>query len=286
MPRSSFWHAFANMESISRCEPLVLERGEGVTVWDTSGRRYLDAVAGLWNCNVGHGRQEIADAARDQLGKLASFSTFGDYSNGPSEELAARLTALAPMPDASVFLTSGGSDSVDTAIKMVRRYWSALGQPERRTVVSREAAYHGMHFGGTGLAGIEPNRAGYGDLVPDTARIPWDSADALEKTIESLGAQNVAAFICEPVLGAGGILLLPEGYLREVARICRASGVLLVLDEVITGFGQIGDWFAAHRFGVEPDLVLCAKGLTSGYLPMGAVLSLCQPDQVLAIMRV
>jgi adenosylmethionine-8-amino-7-oxononanoate aminotransferase len=261
------------MQSISRNGPLVLERGEGITVWDSSGRRYVDAAAGLWNCNVGHGRQEIADAVQDQIGRLASFSTFGDYSNAPSEELATRLAAVAPMSDASVFLTSGGSDSVDTAIKMVRRYWSAVGQPERRTVVSRESAYHGMHFGGTGLAGIEPNRAGYGDLVPDTARIPWDSAEALEKTIESLGAQNVAAFVCEPVIGAGGILLPSEGYFREVARICRDSGVLLVLDEVITGFGRVGEWFAAQRFGVEPDLVLCAKGLTSGYLPMGAVLA-------------
>jgi putrescine aminotransferase len=273
MPRSSFWHSFADMQSISRNGPLVLERGEGITVWDSSGRRYVDAAAGLWNCNVGHGRQEIADAVQDQIGRLASFSTFGDYSNAPSEELATRLAAVAPMSDASVFLTSGGSDSVDTAIKMVRRYWSAVGQPERRTVVSRESAYHGMHFGGTGLAGIEPNRAGYGDLVPDTARIPWDSAEALEKTIESLGAQNVAAFVCEPVIGAGGILLPPEGYFREIARICRDSGVLLVLDEVITGFGRVGEWFAAQRFGVEPDLVLCAKGLTSGYLPMGAVLA-------------
>src|SRR6185312_2289297 len=188
-------------------------------------------------------------------------------------ELAERLTALAPMPNAKAFLTSGGSDSVDTAVKIVRRYWSALGQPERRTVVSRESAYHGMHLGGTGLAGIEPNRAGYGELVPDTTRVPRDSAEALAKTIESLGEQHVAAFICEPVIGAGGILLPPPDYLTEVARICRDTGVLLVLDEVITGFGRVGEWFAAQRFGVEPDLVLCAKGITSGYLPMGAVLA-------------
>jgi adenosylmethionine-8-amino-7-oxononanoate aminotransferase len=130
-----------------------------------------------------------------------------------------------------------------------------------------------MHLGGTGLAGIEPNRAGYGELVPDTTRVPWDSAEALAKTIESLGEQHVAAFICEPVIGAGGILVPPPEYLGEVARICRDTGVLLVLDEVITGFGRLGEWFAAQRFGIEPDLVLCAKGITSGYLPMGAVLA-------------
>ncbi|MCO1656201.1 aminotransferase family protein [Pseudonocardia humida] len=273
MATSSFWHSFADMQAITRDGPLVLERGEGVHVWDTTGRRYVDAAAGLWNCNVGHGRTEIGEAVARQVGRLASFSTFGDYSNPPAEELAERLAALAPFPAARAFLTSGGSDSVDTAVKLVRRYWSALGQPERRTVVSRESAYHGMHLGGTGLAGIEPNRAGYGELVPDTTRVPWDSAEALAKTIESLGEQHVAAFICEPVIGAGGILIPPPDYLAEVARICRETGVLLVLDEVITGFGRVGEWFAAHRFGVEPDLVLCAKGITSGYLPMGAVLA-------------
>ncbi len=272
MPGSRFWHSFADMAAITRDGPLVLERGQGVHVWDSTGRRYLDAAAGLWNCNIGHGRTEIADAVATQIGRLASFSTFGDYSNPPAEELADRLAALAPTPSATVFLTSGGSDSVDTAVKLVRRYWTAVGQPERRTVVSRESAYHGMHVGGTGLAGIEPNRAGYGELVPDTTRVPWDSAEALAKTIESLGEQHVAAFVCEPVIGAGGILPPPPDYLSEVARICRETGVLLVLDEVITGFGRLGEWFAAHRYGVEPDLVLCAKGITSGYLPMGAVL--------------
>jgi adenosylmethionine-8-amino-7-oxononanoate aminotransferase len=272
MARSNFWHSFADMQAVNRNGPLVLTRGEGVHVWDADGRRYLDAAAGLWNCNVGHGRAEIGEAVARQIGELASFSTFGDYSNPRAEELADRLVALAPFADAA-FLTSGGSDSVDTAVKIVRRYWSALGQPERRTVISRESAYHGMHYGGTGLAGIEPNRAGYGDLVPDTARVPWDSAEALAKTVESLGEQHVAAFICEPVIGAGGILLPPQDYLTEVARICRETGVLLVLDEVITGFGRVGEWFAAQRFGVTPDLVLCAKGITSGYLPMGAVLA-------------
>lgn len=272
MARSAFWHSFADMQAVDRDGPLIIERGEGVHVWDAAGRRYLDAAAGLWNCNVGHGRAEIGEAVARQIGSLASFSTFGDYSNPRAEELADRLIELAPFASAA-FLTSGGSDSVDTVVKLVRRYWSAVGQPQRRTVISRESAYHGMHYGGTGLAGIEPNRAGYGELVPDTARIPWDSAEALAKTIESLGEQHVAAFICEPVIGAGGILLPPADYLTEVARICRETGVLLVLDEVITGFGRVGSWFAAQRYDVAPDLVLCAKGITSGYLPMGAVLA-------------
>lgn len=273
MTRSSFWHPFADQRAIDRDGPLVLVRGEGVHVWDAAGRRYLDAAAGLWNCNVGHGRREIGDAVARQTGELAAYSTFGDYSNPPSEELAARLAALAPVDSASVFLTSGGSDSVDTAVKLVRRYWSAVGEPQRHTVISRELAYHGMHLGGTGLAGIEPNRTGYGELLPDVGRVPWDSAEALAKTIESFGEQHVAAFVCEPVIGAGGIYFPPAGYLAEVARICRETGVLLVLDEVITGFGRVGEWFAAQRYGVQPDVVLCAKGLTSGYFPMGAVLA-------------
>ena len=273
MPRSSFWHSFADMQAVTRDGPLVLERGEGVHVWDTTGRRYLDAAAGLWNCNVGHGRAEIGEAVARQVAQLATYSTFGDYSNTRAEELAERVAALAPIPDAAVFLTSGGSDAVDSAVKLVRRYWSALGHPERRTVISRESSYHGMHLGGTGLAGIEPNRAGYGELVPDITRVPWDSAEALAKTIESLGEQHVAAFICEPVIGAGGVLIPPPDYLPEVARICRDTGVLLILDEVITGFGRLGEWFAGQRYGVEPDIMLCAKGITSGYLPMGAMLA-------------
>jgi adenosylmethionine-8-amino-7-oxononanoate aminotransferase len=174
------------------------------------------------------------------------------------------------MPDAKVFFTSGGSDAVDTAVKIVRRYWALVGQPARTTIITRERSYHGMHMAGTALAGIAANRDGYGPLDAGVANVPWDDAEALGAAIDELGAGHVAAFFCEPVIGAGGVYPAPEGYLARVREICRERGVLFVADEVITGYGRTGRMFASE--GLEPDLVLTAKGLTSGYLPMGAVL--------------
>lgn len=268
-----FWHSFSDLTAIDIGGELVIERGEGVHVWDESGRRYLDATAALWYCNVGYGRAEIADAAAAQMKTLSAYSTFGDLSNRPAMELAERVSALSPVPDSMVFLTSGGSDSIDTATKMARRYWQLRGQAERTLFINREGAYHGMHLGGTSLAGIDANAAGYGELVTDVIRVPWDSAEGLLSAIDGAGPERVAAFFCEPVIGAGGVFAPPEGYLREVREACRQSGVLFVADEVITGFGRLGAWFASGRFDLEPDLITCAKGLTSGYLPMGAVIA-------------
>ncbi len=267
-----FWHAFADMAAVCASGELVLERGEGSHIWDASGRRYLDATAGLWFCNVGYGRAEIADAAAAQMRALATYSTFSDLSNRPASELAERVSAMAPMADAKVFLTSGGSDSIDTATKIARRYWQLTGRPERTALIRRERAYHGMHTAGTSLAGIPANAAGYGTLLHDVVEVPWDDAEALRETIERLGPERVAAFFCEPVIGAGGVLPPPEGYLAKVRQVCRDAGVLFVADEVITGFARCGDWFASGRFELEPDLLTCAKGITSGYLPLGAVL--------------
>ena len=267
-----FWHPFADMAAVGASGPLVLERGEGVRLWDEAGRRYLDATAGLWFANVGYGRREIADAVAAQMALLPAYSTFGDLSNRPAEELAERVSALAPIPGSKMFMTSGGSDSVDTAAKMVRRYWQLRGHPERTVLIKRDRAYHGMHTAGTSLAGIPANITGYGSLLGDIAQVPWDDSDALRQTIGLLGADHVAGFFCEPVMGAGGVFPPPEGYLREARQICRDAGVLFVADEVITGFGRCGDWFASSRFSLEPDLLTCAKGITSGYLPMGAVL--------------
>jgi len=268
-----FWHSFADMSAIQANGELVLDRGEGVHVWDEDGRRYLDATAGLWYCNVGYGRGEIADAAAAQLRKLSAYSTFGDVSNRPAIELAERVADLSPDPDSKVFFTSGGSDSIDTAAKMARRYWQLLGQTDRTTFITRENAYHGMHVAGTSLAGIAPNAAGYGTLVADVAKVPWDSPEALREAIDAATPERVAAFFCEPVIGAGGVLAPPEGYLERVRSICREAGVLFVADEVITGFGRTGDWFASNRWELQPDLITCAKGITSGYLPMGAVIA-------------
>ena len=270
---TAFWHAFADMHAVGTVGELVVDRGEGVHVWDEDGRRYLDATAALWYCNVGYGRDEIADAVQAQLRRLPAYSTFGELSNRPAIELAERVSALAPVMDSRVFLTSGGSDSIETATKMARRYWQLLGQTERTLLITREHAYHGMHVAGTSLAGIQANATGHGPLVGDVAKVAWDSPSALRDAIAAAGPERVAAFFCEPVIGAGGVFAPPEGYLAQVRAICRESGVLFVADEVITGFGRAGDWFASSRWNLEPDIVTCAKGITSGYLPMGAVIA-------------
>jgi putrescine aminotransferase len=270
MPQSSsFWHPFADMSTVAGHE-LVIESGRGCYVTATDGREYLDVTAGLWYCNVGHGRREIGEAVMRQMSQLAAYSNFGDLATRPTLELADRLAALAPMADAKVFFTSGGSDAVDTAVKFVRRYWSLLGQPQRTGIIHRTRSYHGMHLAGTSLAGIPANREGYGPLDAETSAVAWDDAEALAARIDERGAENVAAFFCEPVIGAGGVYPPPAGYLESVRAVCRERGVLFVADEVITGYGRTGVMFASQ--GLAPDLVLTAKGLTSGYLPMGAVL--------------
>jgi adenosylmethionine-8-amino-7-oxononanoate aminotransferase len=270
---TTFWHPFADMAALASGGELTLVRGEGSHVWDANGARYLDATAGLWFANVGHGRTEIADAAAEQMRRLAAYHTFGDLTNEPTATLTDRVSAMAPMPDAKVFLTSGGSDSIDTATKMVRRFWSLTGQPERTVLIRREHAYHGMHAAGTSLAGIRANADGYGPLLHEVVEVPWDDADALYETIDQLGRGRVAGFFCEPVMGAGGVFPPPPGYLEKARGICRDLGVLFIADEVITGFGRCGAWFASERFGLEPDLITCAKGITSGYLPLGAVIA-------------
>ena len=268
-----FWHPFADMSAVLSGGALTLVRGEGSYVFDESGRRYLDATASLWYCNVGWGRREIAEAAAAQMAALPAYSTFGDLTNRPAEALADRVAAIAPVAGSKVFFTSGGSDSIDTAAKMVRRYWQLRDQPDRVVLIRRTKAYHGMHTGGTSLAGIPANAAGHGALIEDVLEVPWDDAGALRAAIEEAGSDRVAAFFCEPVIGAGGVFPPGEGYLAEARGICRDTGVLFVADEVITGFGRCGDWFASTRFGLEPDIVTCAKGITSGYLPMGAVIA-------------
>jgi len=269
---SRFWHPFANMGAV-RSDELVIERGEDVWVWDEDGRRYLDATASLWYANVGHGRPEIARAIAEQLGKIEAYSSFGDLASRPALELCERLAAVAPMDDARVFLGSGGGDGVETAGKLARRYFHAIGQPERVHVIGRTHAYHGMWAYGTSIGGIESNRSGYGEIVRDTSEVAWDSVDALRAEIERVGPERVAAFFAEPVIGAGGVYPPPPGYLEGAAEVCREAGVLFVADCVITGFGRIGEWFGPERFGVEPDLVVFAKGVTSGYLPLGGVIA-------------
>jgi adenosylmethionine-8-amino-7-oxononanoate aminotransferase len=267
------WHPFADMATVPGRE-IVLTRGEGVHVFDERGRRYLDATASLWYSNVGFGRVELAEVAARQLRTLHAYSTFDVYANRPALDLAERLSDICPIDDSVVFLTSGGSDSIDTAGKLVGRYWQLRGQPQRTAIVARSESYHGMHVLGTSLAGIELNATGWGPLVPDVLHVPHGDSAALAELLEREG-ERIAAFIGEPIIGAGGVIPPPGGYWAEVQRLCRAHDVLLIADEVVTGFGRTGPWFACERYGIEPDLVTGAKGITSGYLPLGVVL--CGP---------
>ena len=267
---SRFWHPFSNMNAVREHE-VVFVRGRGCEIEDRDGRVYLDATAALWYCNVGYGRSEIARRIGEQAAELSSCTCFDVYASDRTLELADRLAAMAPVDDAVVFLTSGGSDSIDTAAKVAVRYWYQLGRPEKTVVISRESSYHGMHAYGTSIGGIAANREHYGGLSGGTAVVPAMDAAALATTIDRLGADRVAAFFAEPIIGAGGVVPPPEGYLREVAEICRDRDVLFVADEVISGFGRSGQLFACERYGIRPDALVLAKGITSGYLPLGAV---------------
>jgi putrescine---pyruvate transaminase len=263
------WHPFADMGSVRHGE-LVIERGEDVWVWDTDARRYLDATASLWYSAVGHGRPEIAAAVAEQMGRLEAYSAFGDLSNQPARELASTLTDLAPMPS-RVFLTSGGGEAIDTAAKLAVRYWYELGQTQRTTLISRTAGYHGTNGFGTALAGIPANRHGFGPQV-HTIQVPHDSLEALEAAIEEAGADHIAAVFVEPVIGAGGLYPPVPGYIEGLASLCERTGVLMIVDSVICGFGRLGTWFGIDRWSVQPDMITFAKGVTSGYLPLGGVI--------------
>jgi putrescine aminotransferase len=268
-PDTRLWHPFADMGKVRHAE-LVIDRGEDVWVWDTEGNRYLDATASLWYANVGHGRPEIAEAVARQMGRLETYSAFGDFATPPARELAETLADLAPMPS-RVFFGSGGGDAIETAAKLARRYWFELGEPDRTLLISRTAGYHGTHGFGTALAGIPPNRVGFGPQV-ETLQVPHDSLEALENAIEGECAERVAAVFVEPVIGAGGVYPPMPGYIEGLAALCERTGVLLVIDSVICAFGRLGTWFGIERWGVKPDLITFAKGVTSGYLPLGGVL--------------
>ena len=269
---SAFWHPFADMHVVQD-SPFVVDRAEGVWVFDEAGNRYLDAAASLWYSNIGHGRTEVVERIHDQLQKLAAFHCFIDYATRPPIELAERIAAVSPDPGSKVFFGSGGSDAVDTAAKLARRYFAAIGQPERTVFIAREWAYHGMHTYGTSLGGMEPNRLGYGDMVADIVFVPHDDAEAVEKAIDHAGPERIAGIFVEAVIGAGGIRPVPASYLTRVRQAVRDAGGLYVSDEVITGFGRVGDWFAANRFDLQPDLITFAKGVTCGYMPLGGVVA-------------
>jgi adenosylmethionine-8-amino-7-oxononanoate aminotransferase len=268
---NALWHPFADMGSVET-EKMVIARAEGAWVWDDGGRRYLDATAALWYANLGHGRPEIADAVERQLRTMDAYSTFGDFANEPALQLADRLSALAPTPGSKVFLGSGGGDAIDTAAKLARAYFVQRGEPDRVHLIGRTHGYHGTHGVGTAVAGIPANRAGFGTFAPDASIVPFDDAAALDEEIERVGAGRVAAFFCEPVIGAGGVHLPPPGYIEAVAEVCARHGVLFIADCVISAFGRLGTWFGIDRWPVQPDMITFAKGVTGGTMPVGGVI--------------
>jgi putrescine aminotransferase len=269
----------------NRC---VLVRGEGCRLWDADGTEYLDATGGLWLSQVGHGREELAEAAAEQIRRLEYFTSFWEFSNDQAIELAEKLAELAPGNQKRSFFTSGGSESNETAIKIVRVYHRRRGEPERTWILSRRWAYHGVGYGSGSATGIPDYRDGIGPLLPHfehlTPAYPYraelfDGQDPtdfliaeLEATIARIGAGKIAAMIGEPVMGAGGLIVPPDDYWPRVREVLKRHGILLIADEVVTGFGRTGTWFASGEMGMDADIVVMAKGITSGYVPLGAVL--------------
>jgi adenosylmethionine-8-amino-7-oxononanoate aminotransferase len=264
----SFLHPFAKP---ARPAFVPVVRGEGALLWTADGTELIDAMASLWYCNIGHGRGEIADAVAAQMRTLEAYSCFEPFSNPPADELASRLAKLSPIPSSRVFLCGSGSEAVDTSIKLARLAHALAGQPQRTVVISRQRGYHGTNLGGTSAQGIEPNRQGWGPLVPDIVQVPADDVEALSVLMADRGGE-IAAVLVEPIQGAGGVFPPPPGYLAEARALCDRHGALLVFDEVITGFGRLGTWFAAEAFDVVPDMITFAKAVTSGYQQVGGVI--------------
>ena len=282
-------HPFSDAHSLNQLGSRVVMRGEGVRIWDSEGQCIIDGMAGLWCVNLGYGRKELAEAAYQQMLELPFYNTFFKTTHPPVIELSTLLAELTPPQFNHVFLTNSGSESNDTVIRMARHFWAAQGQPQKKTLISRINAYHGSTIGGASLGGMSYMHA-QGDLpIPGIVHIEqpyWyvnggelspeeyglKAARALEAKILELGAENVAAFIGEPIQGAGGVIIPPSTYWPEIQRICREHDILLISDEVICGFGRTGRWFGCEYFGFAPDLMPIAKGLSSGYQPIGGVM--------------
>ena len=250
---------------------VEIVRGEGSLVFDSNGREYVDGMANLWLCQVGHGRTEIIDAVTAQMHQMEAYNTFAPFTNGPAARVAEMIAERSPHPDGRVFLGCSGSEAVDTALKIARQVQQRRGQEGRQVIVKRTNGYHGTNFGGTSAQGIAPNREGWGDLVPHFVEVPHDDLEAAASVFADQG-DRIAAVLTEPVQGAGGVFPPVDGYLEGLRRLCDDNGALLIFDEVICGFGRIGEWFGAQAFGVTPDLITFAKGVTSGYLPLSGVI--------------
>ena len=247
---------------------IRIVRGKDALVFDDQGNQYIDGMGALWYCNIGHGRPEIGDAVAKQMSTLANYHCFEPFTSEPAEQLAERIKALAPVDNARVFLTSSGSEAVDSAMKLARISHVQAGRPERTLIVSRSRGYHGVTYGGLSAQGLPLNQAGFGPLLTDIINVPADDDEAMATVFVEHGEQ-IAAVITEPVQGAGGVYPPTDGYLATLRRLCDKHGAFLIFDEVICGFGRLGRWFGADYFGVRPDLMTFAKGVSSGYIPMG-----------------
>ncbi len=253
-------------------EPIIFARGEGAILWDVRGRRYIDGLACLWNVNVGHGRRELAAAAARQMEELAFVNSYVGSSNVPAITLAERVAKLAPPGLNTTFFTTGGAESNDTAFKTARFYWSIKGQPEKAKIIGRVNGYHGVSIGATSATHLPVFHPRFGPLAPGFLHVPAMDPDALEETIQREGPETVAAVVAEPVQGAGGVYPPPADYFARVREVCDHYEVLLIADEVITGFGRLGTFWGLQQWDVTPDIISFAKGITSGYMPLGGVI--------------
>ena len=291
MDRAHTLHPWTNFGSFEKDGSLVMSRGDGCWLWDAEGRRYLDAIGGMWCTNIGLGRKEMADAISDQVLALAFSNTFVDTTNAPSARLAAKLASLAPGDLNRVHFTTGGSTAVDTAYRMVQFYQTCLGHPTKTHMIARDYSYHGSTYISQSVGkrpgdrvdefryqeqGIHhltaPNPYRAPDAMDEAAFCDWLVAE-FEAKIAEVGPENIGGFFAEPIQASGGVIVPPKDYLRRMWQVCQRHGILFVADEVVTAFGRIGHWFASwDEFGVQPDIITCAKGLTSGYLPLGALI--------------
>jgi adenosylmethionine-8-amino-7-oxononanoate aminotransferase len=264
----------------------IFTRGEGAILHTSDGREYIDGLSALWNVNIGHGRKELAAAASAQMEKLAYASAYAGFSNEPAIRLAERIVGLSYSNMAAAYFTTGGAESNESAFKFARYYWKRMGKPDKVKIISRRYGYHGVTMAAMSATSLPGYQKMFGPLVPEFFQVAppypyrWPgngdagigAADAVEEAINAHGADTIAAIICEPVMGAGGVIVPPPTYFPRLREICDRHGVLLIADEVITGFGRTGKWFALGHWGVEPDLMSFAKGVTSGYLPLGGVM--------------
>jgi putrescine aminotransferase len=289
LDKKHYLHPFTNHKELHEQRSRIITRADGVYIFDADGHRMLDGMSGLWCVNAGYGRQELIDAATHQLQELPYYNSFFQCAHPPAIELSSMIRDVSPPQFNRVFFAGSGSESNDTILRMVRTYWDLMGQPERHTIISRENAYHGSTVAAASLSGMKAMHKQSGLPIPGIVHVDqpyWFGSDqslspdefglkaarSIEAKILELGPEKVAAFIGEPIQGAGGVVIPPDSYWPEVQRICDEYGILLISDEVITGFGRLGKWFGAEHFGTRPDFMTFAKGVSSGYLPLGGVL--------------